>query len=67
MTYVRFGLVGAIAATLTFRMTEFIPLTLDVSVWYFSYSLVCLLLPVGLVVYAFWISLGGRPLIGEEA
>ena len=46
--------------------SEGFPSTLDVSTWYFTYSLLWVTLPVGLVLYAFWISLGGRPLVAED-
>ena len=65
VAFTRFGLVGAVAFTLTASMNDFFPLTLDTSAWYFSHSLLGLLLPVGVVVYSFWTSLGGQPVIGE--
>jgi len=66
MTFARFGLVGAISFQLMFALTHSFALTFDTSAWYFSHSLLALSLPVGLVSYAFWVSLGGRSLIAEE-
>jgi hypothetical protein len=48
-------------------LPSYFPLTSDTSTWFFANSLLCLLLPIGLIVSAFWISLGARPLIREQA
>ena len=44
----------------------FLPITLNPSAWYGSYSLVFLLTLIALAVYGFYISLAGRPVFSEK-
>ncbi len=41
-------------------------LTLDFSTWYAGNSMIVLLLPVGLVIFAFWTSLAGRSVFADD-
>ncbi len=42
------------------------PIVLDFSAWYAGASLFGAAVIVALILYAFWVSLGGRSLLGEE-
>jgi serine/threonine-protein kinase len=70
--------VAAIIATVMFRLgifalvvsmiymnIEHFALTFDPSSWYFGRSLVAILVLVGIVVYGFYISLAGRPIMSD--
>jgi serine/threonine-protein kinase len=63
----RVGLLSAIAASLFMFISQQVVLTMDMSSWYAGRSLFTLLLLAALAVYAFYISLGSRPLLGNEA
>jgi serine/threonine-protein kinase len=54
--------VGAFA----FCLLTWAPLTTDPGAWYAGPALTCMLLLLGLTVYGFVVSLGGRPLLGEK-
>jgi hypothetical protein len=43
---------------------QFFPLTFHPSQWYFSQSVAVLVFCVGLAVYGFYTSLGGKPVFG---
>ena len=64
---VRYGALALISIYLAPVLLNATALTLDPSRWYFGYSLTVLLVSVAIAVYAFRISLGGRPLIKEES
>ncbi len=55
---------AAVAGTLASTI-GYVPLTTDLSAWYAGVGLAGLLLPVGLAVAAFVISVGGRPLFSR--
>jgi serine/threonine-protein kinase len=63
---VRFGLVAGTAAMIVANLRLYLPLTLDVSAWYASGSLLALLMVAALVTYACYLSLGGRPLFQDS-
>jgi hypothetical protein len=65
---IRFGLLALIAYILcdTASQVNF-PLTIDTSAPYFASGLVGPLLILGLAIYAFRVSLAGRPLFKDEA
>ena len=60
----RFGLVAAILFIFTDRIFSAFPITLDTSAWYSDYGYVALAILATIVLYAFYTSLGGRPLFG---
>jgi serine/threonine-protein kinase len=62
---IRFGLLAE-AACLLFQLgfLENFPLTTQASAWYADISLVGILLMAAMAFYAFYISLGGRPVFG---
>jgi serine/threonine-protein kinase len=62
---VRFGLVTFAAASFTGSMRSTCPLTLDLSTWYASASIVCTGAVIAITLYAFYTSLAGRPIFGE--
>jgi hypothetical protein len=63
----RFGLVATIAAAFFIAAADAMPLGTDWSAWYIPACIATLLLLVGISVFAFWRSLGGRALIEEDA
>jgi len=62
----RFGLLATMAWSLFMWLSDSVPLTPDTSDWYFGRSAATLLILAALAAYAFWISLAGRPLIGND-
>ena len=63
----RCGLVATIAAVFFADSGNAVLLGGDWNTWYAPYGIASLLLLIGIAVWAFWRSLGGRELIGEEA
>jgi uncharacterized membrane protein len=63
----RFGLVATIAAVFFINAVNTMALGTDWSAWYMPASVATLLLLVGISVFAFWRSLGGRALIEDDA
>jgi serine/threonine-protein kinase len=61
---VRFGLVAMIAAFL-FNELMFFPITTDSSAWYAGLGFTALGLTAAIAFYAFFVSLGGRPVFGK--
>ena len=61
----RFGLFALLVATLYANVTRF-ALTFEPSSWYFGRSTVAILVFVGIAVYGFYISLGGRALVRDS-
>ncbi len=61
----RLGLLALAAAAFLILCVWRLPLTLDPSVWFFGRSAAVLSLFVGLSVWAFSISLGGKPVLGR--
>jgi hypothetical protein len=64
---VRYGLLAAVAMWLSYEIFSELPLTLDFSRWYAAMSVPGLLLLLGLLLYAFRISLGGKPVFAGTA
>jgi tRNA A-37 threonylcarbamoyl transferase component Bud32 len=60
----RFGLVAAMFFIFTHRIFITFPITFDTSAWYAGYGYVTLAILLAIVLYAFYTSLGGRPLFG---
>jgi hypothetical protein len=60
----RFGLLPLAVTFLFSRLLMVSPIFLDLSLWYARNTLVATGLLVGLLVYGFRISLGGRPALG---
>ncbi len=56
----RFGLLATMAAQLTFFLSVTYPMTTDFSAWYAPSTIFALLVALGLAIYGFYISLGGR-------
>jgi serine/threonine-protein kinase len=63
----RYGLVVTIAGVFFADAGNSVLLGWDWSAWYAPYGIASLLLLIAIAVWAFWRSLGGRDLIGEEA
>jgi serine/threonine-protein kinase len=63
----RCGLVATIAAVFFADSGNAVLLGWDWKTWYAPYGIASLMLLIGIAVWAFWRSLGGRDLIGEEA
>ena len=59
----RFGLLAPSSTLFAVAIATF-PMTLDASAWYSDYGLFVLLIFATIVLYAFYHSLGGRPLFG---
>jgi len=62
---VRFGLLALIASELFGEFLGNFPLTTDPSAWYSSIGFAGILLMAAMVLYAFYTSLGGRPMFGS--
>jgi len=62
----RFGLFAAIAAVFIHQIYHRVPITLDPNDWYFSLGMSPLLIVIGLGVYGFYVSLGGRTLLKDD-
>ncbi len=56
----RFGLLATMVAQLFFFLSVTYPLTTNFSVWYASSTIFALVIALGLAIYGFYISLGGR-------
>lgn len=56
----RYGMGGLFAAVLIYDLVAFLPLTLDISVWYFNASVVGMLVPAGLGCWGFRSSIAWR-------
>jgi serine/threonine-protein kinase len=61
----RFGFLVYVVGGFFFMSLYLLPLTTDLGAWYFTENLIPLLVLVGLSVYGFVISLGGRPLLRD--
>ena len=62
----RFGLVASIAAVFFADSMNGMLLSSDWGAWYLPASIATLLLLIGIAIFAFWRSLGGRELLGDE-
>ena len=56
----RFGLLATMVAQLFFFLSVTYPLTTNFSVWYATSTIFALVIALGLAIYGFYISLGGR-------
>ncbi|HYW41928.1 MAG TPA: hypothetical protein VE959_03665 [Bryobacteraceae bacterium] len=63
----RFGLLALIATDLMTSLLTDVPRTLDFSAWYAGTGMAPLVLAALIAVYAFRTSLGGRPLLKDDA
>jgi serine/threonine-protein kinase len=63
----RFGFLPILANFVFWQLLETFPLTTQSSVWYSGISLTGILLMATLAIYAFYTSLGGRPVFGGSA
>jgi hypothetical protein len=63
---VRFGLLLTTVVLYVFTLFASLPITLDPSAWYAGRSFAVLLLFAALAVFAFYTSLGGKPLFGRD-
>jgi serine/threonine-protein kinase len=61
----RFGLVAFLAGIYGYHLLIRLPVTANLSAWYSGAGLVAVTVVVGLAVFGFWTSLGGRPLLGK--
>jgi hypothetical protein len=57
----RFGLLATMVAQLFFFLSVMYPLTTNFSVWYASPTIFSLVVALGLAIYGFYISIGGKP------
>jgi serine/threonine protein kinase len=60
----RFGLLAAVAAYIFINIIGSFPLTTQMSTWYSGLSIAGILLMAAMAFYAFYTSLGGRPIFG---
>jgi len=65
LAFVRLGLVGALVAVAMSDLPRSFLLTSNPAAWYFGYSLTTLVVCGSLIVYSFWISLGGQAVFGD--
>jgi hypothetical protein len=63
----RFGLLSLAVLQFVSGVLQAVPSGVDFSQWYAGRSVVALLLFAGIALYAFRISLGGRPILGAVA
>jgi hypothetical protein len=63
--FFRFGWVSILVGTLTGDLLNGYPLTTDLSAWYAHGTILVVLVCLGLAVYGFKVSLGGRPAFGD--
>jgi Protein kinase domain len=61
---IRFGLLAVVAFEVFNNLLGTFPFTTQGSVWYFSLSVAGIVLVTAIAVYAFYISLGSRPMFG---
>jgi hypothetical protein len=61
----RFGLLVAVLIHFASQFFISFPATLDVSAWYFGYGFAAIVIFMAIVLYAFRVSLGGRPIIAS--
>ena len=61
---IRFGLLTMVAHDVVWTILETFPLTFQGSAWYTGISLAGILLIAAITLYAFYTSLGGRPVFG---
>jgi predicted Ser/Thr protein kinase len=66
LVLLRWGLISTIMAVFIVNCFNGIVLGGDWKTWYTPYSIASLLLVIGIAIFAFWRSLGGRDLIGDE-
>jgi serine/threonine-protein kinase len=62
----RYGFLAIMIATTVSDLLRAMPLTLDVSAWYGGITLLTLFLSLGLAFFAFYSSLGGKPIFRDE-
>ena len=56
----RFGLLATMVAQLFFFLSLMYPLTTNFSVWYATSTIFALVIALGLAIYGFYISIGGK-------
>jgi serine/threonine-protein kinase len=61
----RLGLLSAVVGFYSFFLLNAVPVTADVSAWYFRSGAIALAVVLGLALCGFVVSLGGRPLVGK--
>ncbi len=61
---IRFGLLALVTNFVVFNILQSFPLTTQGSAWYSGISLTGILLMAAIALYAFYTSLGGRPVFG---
>ena len=62
----RFGLLATMTAQLFFFLSVTYPLTTDFSAWYASSTVFALVVALGISVYGFYTSLGGRRVFADR-
>jgi hypothetical protein len=62
----RFGLLATMTAQLFFFLSVTYPLTTDFSAWYASSTIFALVVALGISVYGFYTSLGGRRVFADR-
>ena len=62
----RAGLLASVVSFCFFRMLEATPLTLDLSAWYAGRTLLSLGFLGAVLIYGFWVSLGGKSPFGHS-
>jgi serine/threonine-protein kinase len=64
---IRFGLLTLMVGALIHIAVESVTITLEPSSWYASGMLLAFTIVAAVAGYAFWVSLGGKPLFADEA
>ena len=62
----RFGFLSAAVGITVYRLLEATPMTYHVSSWYFGATLLTVVLVLALTIYAFRVSLAGKPVFKDE-
>ncbi len=63
----RFGLLGLIAYWFFFIVSYTSPITFDSSLFYFPNSVLLMVVTLGIIIYAAYVSIAGQPIFGEPA
>ena len=66
LVLVRLGLLALISMAVACRLLFLVPMTMDSSRWYFGYSFAVISAISVLAACAFYVSLGGRPLLRDD-
>lgn len=66
LLFFRFGFLSVVASGTTAVFLQSMPITYEVSSWYFGVTLTVMALILGLAIYGFRVSLAGKPVFKDE-